>query len=360
MNRDDSSSHADKNIAQENVERLLSRVYTPQSPEAPFAERVRAAMQATAAKEARTRGEPVRTATSESLWDRKQLSDRAVLSSWAVAGAIILGIFVIGRAFSPGDTGAPTTLTNGDPAASIDWKRDLPDLGGRPFITAADRPEGAAPEKVRIGQEIHTQRGERRRVVLPDGSVLYIDDETKLRLDDERRVTLHVGRIFVNVSPREESAANDAATFIVKTPDRQISALGTRFAVDVDEREDRVLVTQGKVKVDGLRQEIHTGQQVTLGRGARAEDVKVTTAPRASHALAWTKDLMAAAAAPLVPESDFAGGALLVEHDGEKTRFTLRKYHVDVYIEDGFARTTIDQTYFNHLHGRDVLLPAPT
>ncbi|MCH7825004.1 MAG: FecR domain-containing protein, partial [Acidobacteria bacterium] len=144
----------------------------------------------------------------------------------------------------------------------------------------------------------------------------------------------------------------DAATFIVKTPDRQISALGTRFAVDVDEREDRVLVTQGKVKIDGLRQQIHTGQQVILRRGVRAGDVKVQVAPRASHALDWTKDLMAAAEAPLVPESDFAGGALLVEHEGKQARFTLRKYHVDVHIEDGFARTTIDQTYFNHLPQR--------
>ncbi len=35
-----------------------------------------------------------------------------------------------------------------------------------------------------------------------------------------------------------------------------------------------------------------------------------------------------------------------------KRKLTLRKYHVDVHIEDGFARTTIDQTYFNHEHGR--------
>jgi tetratricopeptide (TPR) repeat protein len=352
MNRDDSKKIAEETIAEQNVERLLSRVYTPQSPEAPFAERVREVMQATAAKEARTRGEPVRTAASESLWDRKQLSDRAVLSSWAVAGAIILGIFVISRAFSPSGTETPVTLTNGDRAISIDWNRDLPELGGAPYVTAVNRPVSAEPERVQIGQEIHTKRGERRRVVLPDGSVLYIDDETKLRLDDERRVTLSRGRIFLNVSPREESAADDAATFIVNTPDRQVSALGTRFAVDVDEREDRVLVTQGKVKVEGLSEEIHTGQQVTLRRGAPSEGIRVTSAPRASHALAWTKDLMAAAEAPLLPENDFSGGALMVDHEGEKTRFTLRKYHVDVHIEDGFARTTIDQTYFNHLPQR--------
>ena len=32
--------------------------------------------------------------------------------------------------------------------------------------------------------------------------------------------------------------------------------------------------------------------------------------------------------------------------------WTFRRYHVDVHIEDGFARTTIDQTYFNHTQDR--------
>ena len=31
---------------------------------------------------------------------------------------------------------------------------------------------------------------------------------------------------------------------------------------------------------------------------------------------------------------------------------SLRDYHIDVHIEDGFARTTIDQTYFNDLPTR--------
>src|SRR5262249_17385458 len=35
-----------------------------------------------------------------------------------------------------------------------------------------------------------------------------------------------------------------------------------------------------------------------------------------------------------------------------EANLSLRKYHVDVHIEDGFARTTIDQTYFNHTSWR--------
>ncbi|KPK78876.1 MAG: hypothetical protein AMJ81_14645, partial [Phycisphaerae bacterium SM23_33] len=69
--------------------------------------------------------------------------------------------------------------------------------------------------------------------------------------------------------------------------------------------------------------------------------------------LEWTKDLVAASESPLVPESKFTGGALIaVDPQGQEARLSLRNYHVDVHIEDGFARTTIDQTYFNHMNSR--------
>ncbi len=72
-------------------------------------------------------------------------------------------------------------------------------------------------------------------------------------------------------------------------------------------------------------------------------------APRASHVLDWTRDLIAAAESPLVPCSSHTGGALIaIDPNGQEAKLSLRKYHIDVYIEDGFARTTIDQTYFNH------------
>jgi hypothetical protein len=38
---------------------------------------------------------------------------------------------------------------------------------------------------------------------------------------------------------------------------------------------------------------------------------------------------------------------LAVDPNGQETKLSLRKFHIDVFIEDGFARTTIDQTYFN-------------
>ncbi len=133
------------------------------------------------------------------------------------------------------------------------------------------------------------------------------------------------------------------APFIVSTPQRQVTALGTRFAVRHDPGGTAVAVTQGRVRVSGFAGELDAGRQLLPGADAPA------AIPRASHLLDWTRELVAAADSPLVPANDHAGGAIVArDPNGQDVRLQLRRYLVDVYIEDGFARTTIDQTYFNH------------
>lgn len=83
------------------------------------------------------------------------------------------------------------------------------------------------------------------------------------------------------------------------------------------------------------------------------QEYTLTSLPSAASELEWTRDLIAAATGPLVPKSEYAGGALVtIDPNGQSSLQSLRKYHVDVHIKDGFARTTIDQTYFNHTHSR--------
>src|SRR6185312_14114937 len=83
-----------------------------------------------------------------------------------------------------------------------------------------------------------------------------------------------------------------------------------------------------------------------------------------SYLLDWTRDLVVAASPMLVPANDYNGGALVaVDALGRAAPLSLRKYHIDVHIEDGFARTTIDQTYFNHTANRlegTFYFPLPT
>lgn len=203
----------------------------------------------------------------------------------------------------------------------------------RPRIVAPRAPE------MKVGAEIQTRAGERRRVSLPDSSVLYIDQNTHVHLESEWQATVSAGTVFVEVAPRTETFK----PLVVHTPKRDVLALGTRFAVQADPAGTEVLVTQGKVGVSGVQTPVDAGQ--VLARDSE----KPAAAPRASHVLDWTRELVAAAESPLVPATQYSGGALVaVDASGQEAKLSLRRYHVDVHIEDGFARTTIDQTYFNH------------
>jgi tetratricopeptide (TPR) repeat protein len=204
-------------------------------------------------------------------------------------------------------------------------------------LTARPRQEVAAAKALGIGETVQTSALQRRRVTLSDGSVLYVNQNTRVRIDGQRRVSLLAGEVFLEVAPRTE------APFVVRTTHREMKALGTKFAVQADDAgRAGVVVTQGRVQVNDVAEPLSAGDQLAPDRTQR------TPAPRASHLLDWTRELMAAAESPLVPDSKYTGGALVaVDPNGQEAKLSLRKYHVDVHIEDGFARTIIDQTYFN-------------
>src|SRR5262249_43049389 len=151
--------------------------------------------------------------------------------------------------------------------------------------------------------------------------------------------TLDRGEVYAEVAP-QRSGGN--SHFLIKAPQREVTALGTKLAVRAEGEKTGVLVTQGQVSVSGASGLLRAGQQLAPD-GNTPEP-----APRVTPLLDWTRDLMAHAESPLVPDSKYTGGALIArDPNGQEAKLSLRKYHIDVHIEDGFARTTIDQTYFN-------------
>ena len=235
------------------------------------------------------------------------------------------------------------------PGKRLTYGIDPLDLSSHHFrYVAQPRPQAAPPERLIVGQTIRTAARERRRVLLPDGSILYLNEQSTAALTASRTVALHRGQLFVEVTP---ASMFSQGPFVVETPDRSVTALGTKFAVSADDKETEVLVTQGKVRVSGANA-IVTGGQVAATTD-NDQEVTIDAAPRASQALSWTRELIAAAETAIIPRSDHEGGALVVvDPSGQEMRLSLRKFHVDAHIEDGFARTTIDQTYFNHTHSR--------
>jgi transmembrane sensor len=96
------------------------------------------------------------------------------------------------------------------------------------------------------GQVIETDRGERREVVLADGSLLQVDPETRLRVkysDSVRRVFLERGRALFHV------AKNPSRPFLVQADDATVRAVGTAFGVEQLLQGIIVTVAEGRVAV---------------------------------------------------------------------------------------------------------------
>ncbi len=335
----------EQSIAEANIQRLLGRAYDPEAVDPAFAERVHKRMLAAAWQRSHP-GQPARLVV---------LPRRRLLAISAAAAAVIVGmgiwaIVAVQRGWHPpqGPGGGMVQDVHrlGGPAGMAETRDSARAVG----LTARPRPPAPPAKAVAVGTHLETAAGQRRRAELPDGSAVFLNAGTKLQVAGQRRLRLERGEIFVEVA-RAGAGSGRAERFVVATPHRQVTATGTKFAVRADSAGTSVLVAQGEVAVSGFAGLVHAGRQLSCGADGSAG--RLSAIPRASHVLAWTKELIAAAQSPLVPKSDYAGGALIaLDPDGQEARLSLRKYHVDVHIEDGFARTTIDQTYFNHTQGR--------
>jgi thioredoxin-like negative regulator of GroEL len=199
-------------------------------------------------------------------------------------------------------------------------------------LTSRRQPPTPPEKAVEVGTEVRTEAGQRRRLVLPDGSILYVNEKSTVKLAAKQKLVLTTGEIFVETT-------NNDTPLVIQTVQREISGRVARVRLSDDGAN--VVVTGGQVKVGDLM--LRAGQQLL------PKSDKPVPAVQAAQQLDWTRDLMASADTPLVPKSAHTGGSLLaIDPDGQEMKLGLRKYHIDVHIEDGFARTTIDQTYFNH------------
>lgn len=316
----DPTRRSDDPAVEDNLARLLSRSYRPEPADPAFAARVEGELLAEAAG--------LRAARR---------------TRWIAAAAAVLGAAAVGATWRGTTPGHPEErVPAGAPGHVAEAVRDADDLGAG--LLARDLPPPPDPVRAAPGVRITTSPRERRRLVLDDGSVLFVNGGSDVRIEAARRVRVAAGGVYVEVAP------DAARPFTVATPVRDVTAVGTRFAVGVDGRAADVLVTHGAVAVSGSAELVRRGERMSVTADGKA---RVEREPRTAERLDWTRDLMEAAQSPLVPASAYAGGAIVTfDPSGQEARLSLRKFHVDVHIEDGFARTTIDQTYFNHATAR--------
>lgn len=153
-----------------------------------------------------------------------------------------------------------------------------------------------AERHVPLGQlaaDLHTGTGERRDIMLADGSHLTLDARSAVDLDfgpGRRRVRLREGALVAQAMPGD-------APFVVQTPHGRIQALGTRFHVRLQAAHTQVGMLEHATRITTAN-----GSTAYLpeGRSARFDAHAITddgAAPQA--AAAWTRGMLEAHDQPL-------------------------------------------------------------
>lgn len=123
---------------------------------------------------------------------------------------------------------------------------------------------------------LETPRGGLYRIVLPDGSIAWLNAESSLTYPtrfehDERRVEM-TGEVYFEIAKVTDSK-NKRVPFFVKTVNQEIQVLGTHFNVNayVDEPFTTTTLVEGSVRVTALNNGksvvLQPGQQARLGTG---------------------------------------------------------------------------------------------
>ncbi|PCC72480.1 FecR family protein [Nannocystis exedens] len=240
----------------------------------------------------------------------------------------------------------------GTPVAPADPKgeavAELTNFSGPVGARTEDLPEGTflgPGAKLRAGQTLLVPRGTIVEIRLSGGTVLRINEDTRLTLPDApdaRALDLDRGELVAIVAAGQPPLALRAGadTFDVSTGEARVLARGDRRSYDV---------------VYGSARLRTAGQDVPLGPGAHVDTPLAPQQPaqpevslRPLEDTAWSRAFeVAARMADAVP----AGvGSLTARRAGSQTelyKLALVDQKVHVAISGRIARTEIEQTFYN-------------
>ncbi|WJD63402.1 FecR family protein [Pseudomonas kurunegalensis] len=132
-----------------------------------------------------------------------------------------------------------------------------------------------------LGSDYATLAGERREVLLNDGSRLWLDSASEVDVDMQgatRTVRLRQGRLFADV-------VHDGRPFVVHVDEAKVEVLGTRFSVSRAAAGDEVVLLSGRVHVSTPAQQrlLAPGQRLEV----QGERVSAPETVDAERLLAW-------------------------------------------------------------------------
>jgi transmembrane sensor len=97
------------------------------------------------------------------------------------------------------------------------------------------------------GRRYSTAIGAVDTVALNDGSKIILNSDSQVRVDlreSERRVALNKGEVFFDV------AKDPTRPFVVRAGDKRVIAVGTQFSVRREGDEVKVVVSEGRIRVE--------------------------------------------------------------------------------------------------------------
>jgi transmembrane sensor len=124
--------------------------------------------------------------------------------------------------------------------------------------------------------EVSTGVGEQRLLNLSDGSRVYLNTATRIRVDYDSRtrlVELESGEALFDVANRSNWP------FVVRAGDRRIKALGTSFVVRRDAKLTTVTLVEGKVAVTGDVRPEAPGTEAAEARNGSGSGTDFTLTP---------------------------------------------------------------------------------
>lgn len=219
--------------------------------------------------------------------------------AWALMDAVAADPGALGLDLSTPPAMAPRPAPR--PRLRVRWRPALALAASLLLLVAAAVLWVGDPLAVLIADH-RTAPGERRAVVLPDGSLVELGPASAIALDftaEERRVELLAGLAYFTAAPR---AGSERRPFVVRAADGTARALGTEFAVDRQADAVEVVVVEHQVAVavalpDGGAAEVvlSPGQAVRYA-GRRLAGPRAT---ELEQALAWRRDRLVFDRVPL-------------------------------------------------------------
>lgn len=176
---------------------------------------------------------------------------------------------------SPGEFKASLTLSNGETVLLSEHMRDSLKDAGRVIDHELDeginyQHNASASLDSLVYNTLKVARGEEYRVVLADGSTVWLNSESELKypvafVGNKREVYVK-GEAFFKVTSNKEKA------FIVHAADVQTKVLGTEFNVMAYDTEENIEVTlvEGKVNVaaGSGNKNILPGKQIVVSKSS--------------------------------------------------------------------------------------------